>query len=468
MSYRAVAIAAAIFALLALTNPIRAQAPDAVRLAAAKELMQIAGVAKQFDEVMPYLTSQLAKSFVSVAPDKARRFARCFRQLAVKFVDRKGELIEQIAHLYAEKLAMEDLTALDRILQSPAGMKFVSAQPDIMRQSMMLGQRWGAQLGREIEQEAREELKKRGIRPLRTPRFCRGLALIPSRDPRRRRIGTMPNVGPRACGQIMSMRRALPDDGIASEAHMSAFDYDLFVIGGGSGGVRAARIAAGARRQGGDRRGIPLRRHLRDPRLRAQEAAGLCQPLPRRVRGCRRASAGASATPDFDWPTLIANKDKEIARLEGLYRQDLRARRRRPCCKPAPSWSTPTRVHAAARQPHGHRRASSWSPPAGAGRAGHPGRRHAITSNEAFHLDALPKSHRHRRRRLHRGGVRRHLQWPGRRHHAALSRSKNPARLRRGAARLPHRGAVQARHRRASATPISPPSTRAGRISRPR
>ena len=53
---------------------------------------------------------------------------------------------------------------------------------------------------------------------------------------------------------------------------------------------RLGRRARGAhrrrpRRQGGDRRGIPLRRHLRDPRLRAQEAARLRQPLPRRVRG---------------------------------------------------------------------------------------------------------------------------------------------------------------------------------------
>jgi hypothetical protein len=32
-----------------------------------------------------------------------------------------------------------------------------------MRQAMALGQRWGAQLGREIEEEARKELKKRGI-----------------------------------------------------------------------------------------------------------------------------------------------------------------------------------------------------------------------------------------------------------------------------------------------------------------
>jgi uncharacterized protein len=163
MSYRALVAAAALFALLALPEPVRAQAPDADRVAAAKELMQIAGVARQFDEVMPFLTGQLAQSFVAIAPDKASEIREVFGQLAVKFVDRKGELIEQIAAVYADKLAMEELSALIAFYKSPAGMKFVTVQPDIMRQSMMLGQRWGAQLGREIEQEAREELKKRGV-----------------------------------------------------------------------------------------------------------------------------------------------------------------------------------------------------------------------------------------------------------------------------------------------------------------
>jgi hypothetical protein len=163
MSYRAVAVAAALLALVALPAPVRAQAPDADRLAAAKDLMQIAGVAKQFDEVMPYLTRQLAEGFVAVAPDKAGEIRDVFAQLAVKFVDRKGELIEQIAAVYAEKLALEDLTAIIGFYKSAAGLKFIAVQPDITRQSMVLGQRWGTQLGREIEQEAREELKKRGV-----------------------------------------------------------------------------------------------------------------------------------------------------------------------------------------------------------------------------------------------------------------------------------------------------------------
>lgn len=112
---------------------------------------------------MPVLTQQLAQGFISVAPDKADEIREVFSQLAVKFVDRKGELIDQIAGVYAEKLALEDLNAIIGFYKSPAGVKFIAAQPDILRQSIILGQRWGARLGREIEQEAREELKKRGI-----------------------------------------------------------------------------------------------------------------------------------------------------------------------------------------------------------------------------------------------------------------------------------------------------------------
>ena len=163
MPYRALAVAASLFAFVALSMPVRAQAPDAERLSAARDLMEIAGVAKQFDEIMPYLTRQLAESFVAVAPGKAGEIREVFAQLAVKFVKRKGELIEQIAAVYAEKLALEDLTNIIGFYKSPAGAKFIAVQPDITRQSMMLGQRWGAQLGREIELEAREELKKRGI-----------------------------------------------------------------------------------------------------------------------------------------------------------------------------------------------------------------------------------------------------------------------------------------------------------------
>jgi len=163
MSHRPAAIAMVILLSLAAPATTRAQAPDAARLAAAKNLMDVAGVAKQFDEMMPLLIRQLTQSFVSVAPDRAEEIRQVFAQLNTRFIDRKGELIDQIAVVYAERLTLDDLAAIVAFYTSPAGIRFVSAQPEIMRQSMSLGQRWGAQIGREIEEEARRELKKRGI-----------------------------------------------------------------------------------------------------------------------------------------------------------------------------------------------------------------------------------------------------------------------------------------------------------------
>src|ERR1700760_2268222 len=105
---------------------------------------------------------------------------------------------------------------------------------------------------------------------------------------------------------------------------MAGYDYDLFVIGGGSGGVRAARMAAmtGAR--------VALAEEYR--------MGGTCV-----IRGCvpKKLLVYASQFSEnivdsagygwsfgdckFDWATLIANKDREIARLEGLYTKNVLA-----------------------------------------------------------------------------------------------------------------------------------------------
>src|ERR1700746_3031290 len=98
---------------------------------------------------------------------------------------------------------------------------------------------------------------------------------------------------------------------------------DLFVIGAGSGGVRAARIASshGARvmiaeeyRVGGTcviRGCVPKKLLVYAARFAEEfeDAPGYGWTLPQE--------------PTFDWPTLIANKDREIARLEAAYVSNL-------------------------------------------------------------------------------------------------------------------------------------------------
>jgi len=92
-------------------------------------------------------------------------------------------------------------------------------------------------------------------------------------------------------------------------------EVDLFVIGAGSGGVRAARIAAGY----GAKVGI-----AEEYRVGGTCVIRGCVPKKLLVCAARFShdfedAAGFGWTvpqPAFDWRTLIANKDREIARLE--------------------------------------------------------------------------------------------------------------------------------------------------------
>ncbi len=167
------------------------------------------------------------------------------------------------------------------------------------------------------------------------------------------------------------------------------YHYDLFVIGGGSGGVRAARIAAG---EGGAKVGLAEESRM----------GGTCV-----IRGCvpKKLMVFASAFPDiledaaaygwqvkagsFDWPKFRTALEAELNRLESAYRNTLT--------------NAGVTIHdsrATVVDPHTVRLANGetfttkhiliatggWPflPDI-------PGRELAITSNEIFHLDTLPK-----------------------------------------------------------------------------
>ncbi len=168
---------------------------------------------------------------------------------------------------------------------------------------------------------------------------------------------------------------------------MAKYDLDLFVIGGGSGGVRAARMAAGtgARvaiaeeyRYGGTcviRGCVPkkLLAYAAHYREDFEDAAGFGWAV-----------AGAS----FDWARLIANKDAEIDRLEGIYERLL-----------GDAGVEIHRGHARLLDPHrveveGRTFSAETILVATGGRPVFPpghGWEFGISSNEAFHLEALPE-----------------------------------------------------------------------------
>ena len=142
------------------------KAPDASpdRIAAARELMTVAGSIRQFDQFMPAISAQLTKTFIALAPHAEAQIREVMAEVVKRMSDRKLVLIDQVAALYAKELTLEELNALTAFYKSPVGAKFVSIQPVILQQTMAIGQKWGSEIGREIDQEMRRELQKRGIK----------------------------------------------------------------------------------------------------------------------------------------------------------------------------------------------------------------------------------------------------------------------------------------------------------------
>jgi uncharacterized protein len=160
---RLLTVAIAAVAIAAITLPTRAQAPDPARLAAAKDMMEASRVDKQFEQVIPLLLDRLKESFRTIAPDKRGVIDGVFEQMQSKFISRRAELLDEIAAVYAQKLEAAEMKAVAEFYRSPVGSRLIDAQPQIMQESIMAGQRWGQRIGREIEEEARRELKRRGV-----------------------------------------------------------------------------------------------------------------------------------------------------------------------------------------------------------------------------------------------------------------------------------------------------------------
>jgi glutathione reductase (NADPH) len=167
-------------------------------------------------------------------------------------------------------------------------------------------------------------------------------------------------------------------------------DVDLFVIGAGSGGVRAARIAAGY--------GASVM-IAEEYRVGGTCVIRGCVPKKLLVYASRFADEFEDALgygwsvgePSFDWPTLIANKDREIARLEAAYTTNLE-RAKVAIVKSRAEIVDPHAVRLVSDGTIVRAKyiliATGAAPSLGKEIEGH---EHVISSNEAFHLKELPK-----------------------------------------------------------------------------
>lgn len=137
---------------------------DPARLAAARDLLVATNTDAQFAAIIPLMFRQMRQSLPGQGPNQQDEVNKVFDEIEKQFLDRRGEILDQIARLYALKFTPEEMNALGEFYRSPVGQKFIAAMPDIAADAMRLGNAWGRQIGREAEQKIRDELQKRGLK----------------------------------------------------------------------------------------------------------------------------------------------------------------------------------------------------------------------------------------------------------------------------------------------------------------
>ena len=184
--------------------------------------------------------------FLQQSPNLQKDLNETAATLRTQLAPRISELKEEIAKLYAARFTEAELKELLTFFKSPLGKKLLQEEPRFVEGLADASRRMGQSSVRRSDGEIPRRNEEEGPQSLR--------ASFRSRD----------------------------------RSEMADREVDLFVIGAGSGGVRAARICRRLRRQGAGRGRIPGRRHLRHSRLRAEEAPRLCVAFCRGIRGRRR------------------------------------------------------------------------------------------------------------------------------------------------------------------------------------
>ncbi len=106
-----------------------------------KKLMEITGVGDLSVQMM----QQMILSLKQQAPNTPHKYWVDF----MSEID-PGEMENLVVPIYQKYLTEEDVVAINEFYSSPVGKKLIRHQPDIMRESMALGQRWGQDFSRRV------------------------------------------------------------------------------------------------------------------------------------------------------------------------------------------------------------------------------------------------------------------------------------------------------------------------------
>jgi uncharacterized protein len=136
---------------------------DPDRLAAAHDLLQATNTDAQFSAVIPLMFAQLKQSIPPSGPKMQEELDKVFDEIEKQFLNRRSEVLDQIAILYARKFSADEMKALAEFYRSSLAQKFIAAIPELTVEAMKIGNNWGRDIAADAERKVRDEMRRRGF-----------------------------------------------------------------------------------------------------------------------------------------------------------------------------------------------------------------------------------------------------------------------------------------------------------------
>jgi uncharacterized protein len=140
-----------------------APAPTASQLAAAKEVIMASGLGRNFDFLVPQLMDQLRNAFAQTRPEIMDELTKTLLALRPEFEQQKDVVLNAAAGAYASALTEAELKDIAAFFKSPAGVRYVATQAQVMDKLYAEMQTWSRAMSDMMLARTRQEMKKKNI-----------------------------------------------------------------------------------------------------------------------------------------------------------------------------------------------------------------------------------------------------------------------------------------------------------------
>jgi hypothetical protein len=131
-------------------------------LAAARALVIGCGMSRSFSFIIPQFLDQIGSSLTQTRPEISQDLSAVLTQIKPEFDKQVDEMIDIAAQIYAKQMSEEDLKAAVAFFESPAGKRYVEAQPSFLTEVVTAMQGWQGKISSDMMARVREEMKKKG------------------------------------------------------------------------------------------------------------------------------------------------------------------------------------------------------------------------------------------------------------------------------------------------------------------